>query len=168
MLSTIVAVALVWYLLPKPWRVRKEAARVDRELARTKSGVPGPRGRSFLGLCTNCGDISFTLPFRDALGRTYCSSWCMSFIAGAGKGFCQRCIQETSDESSGDVSTTWSVGRHFGTPSKPCSQCGSVVQQVRFVVLFIPLLRLERYRVLPMDRAHFWSRKLYDQDEEAS
>jgi len=156
----IILAAIAWYLIPKPWQDRKETNRLQAELERSRTGQPGQRERSFFKNCTNCGVFALTLPFRDSLGRTYCSGECMSWLAGGGKVFCPQCLGETSVETAGDVVTHWSIGKHFGQPERPCGACGSVVREVRFVALFLPIRRLGRYRIIYLNRARFLSRRV--------
>jgi hypothetical protein len=151
--------AIGWYLIPKPWAERKNAERLRREVQRSKTAVPGRRERAFLKPCTNCRTFGLTLPFRDGLGRTYCSAECMNWLAGGAKNFCARCLQETTAQGAGDLTTHWSVGKAFGPGEAPCDQCGSVRRELRFVVLFLPVRRMGWYRVLHVSRSRFLSRR---------
>jgi hypothetical protein len=162
-LGFLILGALGWYLLPKPWAERKNAERLHREIERSRAGTPVKAERAYFKGCTNCRIFSLTLPFRDGLGRTYCSAECMGFLAGGARLFCARCLQETTDEAAPDLWTHCGVGKDFGPPRNACSQCGSVVRQVRFVILFLPFRRRGRYRVLYLSRSEFLSRRwLYD------
>lgn len=62
--------------------------------------------------------------------------------------FCERCLDETENESSDSISSLNGIGLRFISSSKPCSDCGSVKASVWFCILFIPLIRIERYRVV--------------------
>jgi hypothetical protein len=158
-LGFVILSGIGWYLLPKPWADRKNTERLRREVERSKAGLPGKPERALLKACTNCRTFALTLPFRDKIGRTYCSAECMSWLAGGAKTFCQRCLQDTSGQSAGDLTTHWSVGKAFGPPQRPCGECGSMLREVRFVVLFLPVRRLGQYRVLHLTRAQFLSRR---------
>ena len=76
---------------------QKATERVAREHQRTTAGVPGKPERAFLKACTHCGVFALTLPFRDNLGRTYCSEACMQWL---GEGPLERSARSVSSRPS--------------------------------------------------------------------
>jgi hypothetical protein len=72
-------------------------------------------------------------------------------------GFCARCRSETTDESPGDTFTMNFVGTSLIGDSDRCPACGSVVQ-TKWYRLFIPIIRLGRYRVIYSEKDPFSSR----------
>ena len=139
---------------------QKATERVAREHQRTTVGVPGKPERAFLKACTHCGVFALTLPFRDNLGRTYCSEACMQWLGEGPRTFCKKCQFETVAQASGNLSRINGIGTGFGGSSDACSNCRSVVKRVWFTVLFIPVVPLAKYRVIQMSPHEFLSRRL--------
>ena len=138
----------------------KNAARLTAEAQRTASGVPGRPERAFFKACTNCGVFGLTLPFRDKLGRTYCSAVCRKWMGEGPRQFCQRCLFESGPESSGNLQRINGIGTTFVGSSDECGECASVVRRVWFTVLYLPLIPLRKYRVLQISPQQFFSRRL--------
>lgn len=76
--------------------------------------------------------------------------------------FCTACIESSSDESSGDVTSLNGFGSAFFGEKNRCPDCGSVVRTVWFVLMHFPLIPLGSYRVKPVAGTFrkFHSRKL--------
>lgn len=91
-INAVLGLAILLGLLVSPYYVIKwlraadrrsaetNARRLDHEHKRTAARVPGKPERAFLKACTHCGVFAFTLPFRDKIGRTYCSAACMQWL----------------------------------------------------------------------------------------
>jgi hypothetical protein len=139
---------------------QKQSQRVAREHERTAAGAPGPAERAFLKACTHCGVFALTLPFRDNLGRTYCSEACMQWLGEGPRSFCKKCQFETIARASGNLSRFNGIGTTFLGSSNACAECRSVVKRVWFTVLFIPVVPMGRYRVIQMSPQEFLSRRL--------
>lgn len=139
---------------------RKNSDRLEREHQRTTAGMPGKAERAFLKACTHCGAFAITLPFRDSLGRTYCSEACMQWLGEGPRTFCKKCLFETVAQSSGNLSRINGIGTAFGGSSDACASCRSVIKRVWFTALFIPVVPLSRYRVIQVSPREFLSRKL--------
>jgi len=138
----------------------KNRHRLATEHQRTKAGIPGGHERSFLKACTNCGVFALTLPYRDKLGRTYCSEACMSWLGEGPRTFCKKCTFETTPQGSGDLHTINGIGTRFVGSADKCAECASVVRRVWITVLFLPMVPLRRYRVMQISPQQFLSRRL--------
>ena len=113
-----------------------------------------------LKTCTHCGVFAITLPFRDGLGRTYCSEACMQWLGEGPRTFCKKCLFETVAQSSGNLHTINGIGTAFVGSTDPCPTCRSVLRRVWFTVLLVPIVPLGRYRVMEMSPQQFVSRRL--------
>jgi hypothetical protein len=72
-------------------------------------------------------------------------------------GFCQKCLDETTDVSQGTAVTFWGIGVRLLGYDDLCPACGSVRQSL-WVCFFIPILRLGRYRILYRENSLFGRR----------
>jgi hypothetical protein len=126
----------------------------------TQAGEPGKPERAFLKSCTNCGVFGLTLPYRDKLGRTYCSAACAKWLGEGPREFCQRCLFETSAQSSGNLQRINGIGTTFIGQSEECGECASVIRRVWITVVYVPLIPLAKYRVLQISPRQFFSRRL--------
>jgi hypothetical protein len=138
---------------------------VERDLLeRAKNTLPvtgtALEERGALKGCSNCRIPSITLPYRDRSGRTYCSQECIVWSVLGPTGFCERCVNESLDQSLSDLSRINGIGKTFGGKSERCVQCLSTVRRIWFTFLFVPVLPLARYRVIHASPTQFWSRKL--------
>lgn len=138
----------------------KDQARLAGELRRTAAGVPGKPERAFLKSCANCGAFGLTLPFRDTIGRTYCSMACMKWLGEGPRSFCQKCLFESTAESSGNLQRINGIGTAFIGSADPCGECASIVRRVWVTVAFLPLIPLRKYRVIQVSPQQFYSRRL--------
>lgn len=170
--NVVVGLGMLVALLSSPYWVIKWLRRVDRRSAdrnhvrlerehqRTAAALPGRPERAFLKSCTNCSAFALTLPYRDALGRTYCSAACMQWLGEGPRGFCRKCQFETGTAASGNLQRINGIGTAFVGSSEACPTCRSVVRRVWFTVLFLPVIPLARYRVLHISPREFYSRRL--------
>ena len=110
--------------------------------------------------CKNCG-IRLITGKRDQNG-IFCSTVCQHFYRYPG--FCQSCDAATTTESAGSTMTVNGLGTKIYGGKDPCGQCGSVVQTKFFVVLFIPLIPLGKYRTKWATPSRYISRKLKPKD----
>ncbi|GEM_PF-5187824 len=149
--------------------------RYEAELQKTEAGVPGKPERSFLKSCTNCGAFILAQAFRDQLGRTYCSETCMKWM-GEGRAnrvyapteessgtpvlFCERCKDESTEKSIGNLFTMNGIGAGLYGASQRCPDCDSVIRRIWICVIFVPLIPLDRYRVIHPSPNQFFSRRL--------
>ena len=170
--SALLGIGILVGMLASPFLVIKWLRGVDRraaeknqvrlagEVQRTQAGVPGRPERGYFKSCTNCGVFGLTLPFRDRIGRTYCSAACMKWLGDGPRDFCRKCAFESTAESSGNLQRLNGIGTTFVGSSDACGECASVVRRVWFTVLYIPLIPLTRYRVLQVSPQQFYSRRL--------
>jgi hypothetical protein len=138
------------------WSARRRAARLEKEFARTEP----KRERSFLKNCTYCEAFCLTLGYRDRLGRTYCSRVCAQWVDGGPRAFCEKCLTETRDESTGNLQQINGIGTSLMGADGHCQQCSSVVQRVWITFLFLPILPRGQYRIIRVSRHEFLSRRL--------
>jgi hypothetical protein len=172
MFDAAIGIGLLLALLASPFFVIKGLRGLDRksakantrrlaaEHARTTTGVPGKPERSFLKSCTNCRAFALTLPYRDNLGRTYCSEDCMRWLGEGPRSFCKKCTFETTAKSSGNLQTINGIGTRFAGRAEQCSECGSVIRRVWVSLLYLPVIPLAKYRVIRISPQQFLSRKL--------
>jgi hypothetical protein len=106
--------------------------------------------------CNNCG-IRLITGKRDQNG-IFCSVQCQVYYANPG--FCKSCDAATTPESAGSTTTVNGIGTKIYGNGNPCSQCGSVIQTKFFVVIFIPLIPLGKYRIKWATPSRYISRKL--------
>lgn len=78
-------------------------------------------------------------------------------------GFCHRCWTLTTDETPGHAVLLRYFGLRLRGSEDPCLMCGSVAQTMWLCVV-IPLVPLDRYRVIRGKKGTFIGRKLKDQD----
>lgn len=138
--------------------------REERELlrrAKTKSNDSGPiiRQRRILKQCSNCENFGIILPCRDAAGRTYCSSDCMYWVALGPVDFCENCMQQTTNTSTGDIIRHNGFGLRFGDSKSRCTICRSVEQRLWYAFFDIRLIPRHKYRVIYRDPKQFYSRR---------
>jgi len=62
-------------------------------------------------------------------------------------GFCQQCMDETTEEAPGATGTLWGIGVRLLGYDYPCPACGSVRQSL-WLCFVLPVVRLGRYRIL--------------------
>jgi hypothetical protein len=138
----------------------KNTQRLAHERQRTTAAVPGKAERAFLKSCTHCRVFALTLPFRDSIGRTYCSEACMQWLGEGPRTFCKKCLFETTGQSSGNLNTINGIGTAFIGSSDPCPSCRSVIRRVWFTLFLLPLVPLRKYRVMQISPQQFLSRRL--------
>jgi hypothetical protein len=173
-LNAVVGFAILLALLASPYLVikglravdarsaEKNAQRLAHERRRTAAAVPGKAERAFLKSCTHCGMFGITLPFRDNIGRTYCSAVCMEWLGEGPRTFCEKCLLETTVQSSGNLHTVNGIGTGFVGTSELCSGCRSVIRRVWFTFFFLPVVPLRKYRVMQISPQQFLSRRVRD------
>lgn len=142
-----------YWMKPAQERALLERAKRARPV---QGGVPQ---RGALKGCSNCGVASLTLPYRDGSGATYCSDVCLIWAALGPTDYCQACLQQTSDESPGDMNRMNGIGRGFGGAGQRCPRCRSVVRRVWFTFFFVPLIPLGQYRVIQASPTEFYARR---------
>ncbi len=127
----------------------------------TADQVPGliRRERAYLKDCSNCGTFAITLPYRDAVGRSYCSEFCAEWAAQP-TGFCPKCVADTTDESIDGLTSINGIGFAFRGREGKCPNCRSIIRQTWFTVFFIPVIPLRRYRVIHSSPQSFFNRRL--------
>jgi hypothetical protein len=98
----------------------------------------------------------------------FCSKKCAGDYEASLNGFCQSCLDETIDESPGNMEIFSSVGTGWGPfGRKKCSQCKSIIK-TKWIYFLVPLIPRGKYRVLYTRRsagfadkeAEFMARKL--------
>ena len=106
--------------------------------------------------CTNCS-TRVVMGKRDDNG-IFCSTVCQSFYRFPG--FCNTCTAATTEDSAGSTYTVNGIGTQIYGGKDPCRECGSRIQTKWFVVLFIPLIPIAKYRTKWCRPDQYYSRKL--------
>jgi hypothetical protein len=106
--------------------------------------------------CNNCS-TRVVVGKRDDHG-VFCSSICQNFYRYPG--FCKSCDASTTPESAGSTVTVNGIGTQIYGAKDPCSECGSIVQTKWFVVIFVPLVPLGKFRTKWCTPQRYFSRKL--------
>ena len=106
--------------------------------------------------CTNC-TTRVVVGRRDDNG-VFCSAVCQGFYRYPG--FCKSCHTTTTEASAGSTFTLNGVGTKIYGGKEPCSECGSTIQTKWFVVLYIPLIPIGKYRTKWCSPDRYLSRKL--------
>jgi hypothetical protein len=115
-----------------------------------------PRSKLMFEKCTNC-TTRVVVGRRDDNG-VFCSTVCQSFYRYPG--FCKSCHTATTEASAGSTYTLNGIGTTIYGGKDPCSECGSTVQTKWFVVLYIPLIPIGKYRTKWCSPNRYLSRKL--------
>ena len=111
-----------------------------------------------LNACKGCGAIIVAGGVTRA-GDRFCNHACLNFHLS--KGFCERCVEETLPQSAGNLWTFNGIGVTMYGDSRLCADCGSAIRRVWFVVFYIPLIPLTRFRVIDSGGGRkFYSRKV--------
>jgi hypothetical protein len=106
--------------------------------------------------CTNC-NVRVVRGRRDDLG-IFCSKICQSFFRYPG--YCKSCEAVTTPQVAGSTTTVNGIGTSLYGSKDPCRECGSTIQTKFFVILFIPVIPLGRYRTRWTCPGQYLSRKL--------
>jgi hypothetical protein len=106
--------------------------------------------------CSNCS-TRVVRGKKDDYG-TFCSAVCQSFFRYPG--FCKTCNASTSEKSAGSTVTFNGIGTQLYGRKDPCRECGSVIQTKWFVVIFIPLIPIAKYRLKYCSPGRYISREV--------
>lgn len=106
--------------------------------------------------CENC-DQRVVVGRKDEYG-TFCSAECQDNFVHPG--FCDACLQATTDVSSGGTFTLNGIGTRLYGSGDRCPVCRSTIQRLFFCVVFIPIIPIAKYRVKYIAPSRFLSRKL--------
>ena len=106
--------------------------------------------------CTNCA-TRVVVGKKDQNG-TFCSAVCQAFFRYPG--FCQNCNSSTTADSAGSTFTLNGIGTKIYGGKDPCPECASTIQTKWFVVLFIPLIPIAKYRTKWCTPGRYISRKV--------
>jgi len=112
--------------------------------------------------CANCRTLILFGGQRDSAG-VFCSWQCRTWYWQVQLDlppFCDHCLAETTDQSSGSTYTLNGVGTSLFGWERPCPQCNSAVRTKCACLFFIPLIPLGKYRVKFSTPQQFISRKL--------
>ena len=90
-------------------------------------------------------------------GHHFCSTECLNNYRHPG--FCQDCLNETTDEPSGNLRTLNGIGLRFYGAKHECPTCYSTIKKKWFCVVFIPIIPRAAFRVKYNTRSVFFSRK---------
>jgi hypothetical protein len=100
--------------------------------------------------CDKCGTrIVFGGIERDC--KLFCGEGCLNAVYPRPPvAFCPDCVRETTDSRPGDLGSLngWGFGLKRDRAIPPCPTCGSTGGRVWFMVFFIPIIPIGRYRVL--------------------
>ena len=72
--------------------------------------------------------------------------------------FCEDCLARSLPDAPGNIRTINGIGRTFYGEAERCRECGSVVRDLWFVIFFIPIVPLGRYRYQRLESAFGRSR----------
>jgi len=106
--------------------------------------------------CTNCSTRVVT--GRKDNNGIFCSTVCQQFFRYPG--FCQNCNSSTTSDSAGSTFTLNGIGTKIYGGKDPCPECASTIQTKWFVVLFIPLIPIAKYRTKWCTPGRYISRKV--------
>jgi hypothetical protein len=106
--------------------------------------------------CTNC-TMRVVKGKKDQNG-IFCSAVCQAFFRHPG--FCQNCNSSTTPDSAGSTFTLNGIGTKIYGGKDPCPECASTIQTKWFVVLFIPLIPIAKYRTKWCTPGRYISRKV--------
>jgi endogenous inhibitor of DNA gyrase (YacG/DUF329 family) len=106
--------------------------------------------------CANCS-TRVVMGKKDPNG-IFCSSVCQNFYRYPG--FCKNCSTSTSDVSAGGTFTMNGVGTKIYGGKDPCPECASTIQTKWFVILFIPVIPIGKYRTKWCTPGRYISRKV--------
>lgn len=106
--------------------------------------------------CTNCA-TRVVIGKRDEKG-IFCSKICQDFYRYPG--FCKACDAATTPQVAGSTYTVNGIGTQLYGSKNPCPECGSTIQTRFFVVLYIPLIPLGKYRTKWTNPGQYLSRKV--------
>jgi hypothetical protein len=106
--------------------------------------------------CANC-TTRVVMGKKDANG-IFCSAVCQNFYRFPG--FCKSCSTSTSSDSAGSTFTVNGIGTNIYGGKDPCPECGSTIQTKWFVVFFIPLIPIGKYRTKWCSPGRYLSRKV--------
>ena len=109
--------------------------------------------------CANCS-TRVVMGKKDTNG-IFCSAVCQNFFRYPG--FCKRCNTSTNEKSAGSTVTVNGIGTALYGRKDPCGECGSVIQTKWFVVIFIPLIPIAKYRLKYCSPGRYISRKVLKQ-----
>ena len=118
--------------------------------------------------CLLCGKKKLSGGIEED-GKFFCSRQCAAGFKVIKKGFCEKCIAETTEQSVGGGTRFNGIGTALGVPYRKskCPECNSVIQQKWFYLLF-PLLPRGKFRIIMVrdkqklgEQTHFFlSRRL--------
>lgn len=114
--------------------------------------------------CAFCG-ARIVLGVKDGENH-YCSKYCLENHRYPS--FCKDCVSETTDESTGGTSSINGIGTTLYGNASRCPHCHSVIKRKWFCILCIPVVPLKRYRVKAVSAANHISRRLPDENLQAS
>jgi len=106
--------------------------------------------------CTNCA-TRVVVGKQDQNG-IFCSAVCQHFFRNPG--FCKNCNSSTTSDSAGSTFTLNGIGTKIYGGKDPCPECASTIQTKWFVVLFIPLIPIAKYRTKWCSPGRYISRKV--------
>lgn len=136
-----------------------------------------------ISFCHNCKEYYCEDCIEEGLKYYYCKKPdCYSYIEkekniyekyyAPNPRFCEKCIDETNPESTGNLETFNFIGSTIRTIGGLCPTCRSVIAEKRYVVLGIPIKSNGYFRVIYLSSNYrftssketFISRKLKNQD----
>ena len=106
--------------------------------------------------CDCCGSRIVAGAVRASNG-VFCSANCQRFDAHPG--FCQSCLEATSSNYVGKMSTVNGCGTRFYGSADHCETCNSTIRTRYLTILWIPIIPLGRYRVLQVGPVHLLLRE---------
>jgi hypothetical protein len=111
--------------------------------------------------CQNCGGL--VIFARPSPTGVFCSSACRQHHKTPD--FCEACLEQTHEVGAGNTCRVNGVGTALYGRGTPCPRCGSVIQQLFWCLLFIPIIPLGRFRVKYCAPGKYISRRLRTADE---
>ena len=95
--------------------------------------------------CATCNRAIVAGGRRDGNLR-FCSLPC--YAATEDGRFCANCVAETTMEGPGDMRTVNGIGTVLRGDDRRCPTCHSVAQQKWFQFIVLPVIPMDRYRIL--------------------
>jgi len=109
--------------------------------------------------CAVCNSVVFYSSLKSN-GQSFCSTYCMTYSEMPG--FCDRCVQETTDDPAPSTTLSTLGGSTMFGASDRCGTCHSIVRRHMYLAVMIPIWWKARYRIIYVDQTRYVGRRLRD------
>lgn len=127
------------------WSVRNETQLALIVVSRNVGCLFQAKESKMLSKCSACGAIVIAGGIH-VNGHVFCSQACHEF--GEHPGFCSSCLEQTLLDCPSSVGTLNGIGTGWYFNYAPCPVCKSVIRRLCVCILFLPVWRLNTYRVI--------------------